>query len=258
MMSLNADNRLTPSLENSLKAIYLHTDDQRPVTSADVATSLGISQPSVTELFRRLAEQGLIEYTPYRGATLTANGLQVTLAVLRRHRLLETFLVEVLGYTWDEVHAEADALEHAVSDTLAARIAAYLDHPQLDPHGDPIPTPEGSLPPLAVQALSSLRPGTTARLARVIDQTPARLNYLAQLGLVPGVEIVCIGQEPFAGPLTIEVEGQRQIIAASLADTLLVADPRCESTTMLMHRLCHPSRRRRVLPDHGDEIPSAL
>lgn len=221
-MTQPAPNRLTPSLEDSLKVIYQLAGERDPVTTADVAAVLNISQSSATELFRRLAEQELVSYTPYRGASLTGTGRSAALAVVRRHRLIETFLVDTLGYGWDEVHADADTLEHALSPRLEARLAAHLGHPATDPHGDPIPTAEGAMPPDATIPLTELALETPARLTRVGDQAPELLAYLGELGLMPGVLLVVCRREPFDGPLTLQVADQSPVIAVNLARTLFV------------------------------------
>jgi DtxR family Mn-dependent transcriptional regulator len=224
--------RLLPALEDSLKAIYFLATERRPASSAAVALQLGITQPSATERFRRLADLSLVSYEPYRGARLTSEGRRFALAVLRRQRLLETFLVEVLGYAWDEVASDADVLEHALSPKLEARIDTYLAHPVFDPHGDPIPALDGTLPLDVTRPLSALEPGCTACLARVGDQTPALLAYLTELRLTPGAFITIIRREPFEGPLMIAVHGRRHVIAADLAATLFViVDPAAVTET---------------------------
>src|SRR3954453_4719203 len=152
---------LTRSVEDYLKAIYQLSPEGRPAATSEIAHLLALSPPSVTGMVKRLSEHGLLEHVPYRGVQLTDEGRRAALRMVRRHRLIEAYLVEFLGYSWDAVHAEAERLEHAVSDTLVERMAAALGHPAVDPHGDPIPAADGSIHELACTALAEIPIGET-------------------------------------------------------------------------------------------------
>src|ERR671913_514566 len=145
---------LTRSVEDYLKAIYQLSPEGRPASTSEIANLLALSAPSVTGMVKRLSEHGLLEHVPYKGVQLTGDGRRAALRMVRRHRLIEAYLVEFLGYSWDTVHEEAERLEHAVSDTMIDRMAAVLGHPTVDPHGDPIPTSEGDILELASTPLA--------------------------------------------------------------------------------------------------------
>jgi DtxR family Mn-dependent transcriptional regulator len=214
---------LTPSVEDYLKAIYRLSPEGRPASTSDIAHLLDLSAPSVSGMVKRLSELGLLEHAPYKGVQLTDAGRRAALRMVRRHRLIEAYLVEFLGYGWDTVHPEAERLEHAVSDTLVERMAAALGHPTVDPHGDPIPAADGSIHELACTALSEVGVGATVEVRRVDEGDPERLRYLAALGLVPGVVVTLVDRQPFGGPVTVESAGVRHIIGAELAHVVLCA-----------------------------------
>jgi DtxR family Mn-dependent transcriptional regulator len=174
-------------------------------------------------MVKRLSEQGLLEHVPYKGVQLTAEGRRAALRMVRRHRLIESYLVDFLGYSWDTVHAEAERLEHAVSDTLVERMAAALGHPSFDPHGDPIPTRDGSIAELDCIPLSDIPVGRTVELRQVDESQPERLRYIASLGLRPGAIVTVTDRQPFGGPLTVESAGKRLIIGRELGQVLLCA-----------------------------------
>ena len=198
------DRGRSPAVDSYLKAVYsLGERDGAPVTTSRVADRLGVLASSVSGMVRRLVELGLLAHRPYGGITLTAEGSRAALAVLRRHRLLETYLVAELGYGWDEVHDEAEALEHHVSDTLLERIDARLGHPRFDPHGDPIPDPEGRLDPVSAQRLSTLEPGSRGRLVRVDDDDPMMLRYLTERAVELGDTVELVERRPFDGPFLV-------------------------------------------------------
>jgi DtxR family Mn-dependent transcriptional regulator len=211
---------LTRSAEDYLKAIYALSSDA-PASTTQIAERLELAPASVSGMIRRLSEQGLLDHEPYRGVLLTDAGRQVALRMLRRHRLIESYLVQFLGYRWDDVHAEAERLEHAVSDALADRMAAALDHPRFDPHGDPIPDPEGVIPEVAYTPLPDLPPGETAELHRVDTSGAGRLRYIADAGLVPGARVRLMDRQPFNGPVTVRVNGTDRVIGQDLAMLLL-------------------------------------
>jgi DtxR family Mn-dependent transcriptional regulator len=156
-------------------------------------------------MLKTMAVLHLVSYTPYHGVELTTAGERIALEVVRHHRLIELYLVEALGFGWDEVHAEAERLEHHISEKLEARIAAHLGEPTFDPHGDPIPSLEGTLPTDKGARLADLTVGEYGSISRVRDQQPERLRYLADLGLVPGATIEVIASAPFDGPLSVRI-----------------------------------------------------
>ena len=221
--TLSAADTLTRSVEDYLKAIYRLSPEGRPASTSEIARLLELSAPSVSGMVKRLSELGLLEHLPYKGVQLTAEGRRVALRMVRRHRLIESYLVEFLGYSWDTVHSEAERLEHAVSDTLVERMAAALGHPSVDPHGDPIPTADGAIEELATTPLAVLEAGDTAEIVRVVENDAERLRYLASLGLKPGAMLTVLERQPFGGPLTIETRGEIQVIGQALALVLLCA-----------------------------------
>jgi DtxR family Mn-dependent transcriptional regulator len=212
---------LTRSVEDYLKAIYRLSRGTGTVSTSEIAEHLSLSAPSVSGMIRRLSEQGLLEHEPYRGVELTGAGRRIALRMVRRHRLIEAYLVEFLGYSWDTVHDEAERLEHAVTDALIERMAAALGNPRFDPHGDPIPTAEGSIDELAYTPLSEVPIGAVAEIRRVDTSQPDRLRFLEQQGLKPGVRITVIGRQPFQGPLTLELGTGEQVLGHELAQQVL-------------------------------------
>jgi DtxR family Mn-dependent transcriptional regulator len=198
--------RVSPAVEDYLKAIYTLQQEHGQVSTSLLAEHLGFKPASVTGMLKSLADLHLVEYTRYHGVALTPAGEKIALEVVRHHRLIELYLVEALGYSWDEVHDEAEALEHVISEKLEARIAARLGHPTVDPHGDPIPTVEGTVPDGAHdRSLGALAVGEGGVIARVVDQNPDRLRYLADLGLVPGATVTVAASAPFDGPVSVRV-----------------------------------------------------
>lgn len=213
---------LTRSVEDYLKAIYRLSPEGRPAATSDIARLLDLSAPSVSGMVKRLSELGLLEHIPYKGVQLTEAGRRAALRMVRRHRLIEAYLVQFLGYGWDTVHVEAERLEHAVSDTLVERMAAALGHPVVDPHGDPIPGADGSIHEPACTPLADVDIGETVEIRRVDESEPERLRYLALLGLVPGVVLTVLDHQPFGGPVTVQSAGERHSIGAELAQVVLV------------------------------------
>lgn len=212
---------LTRSVEDYLKAIYHLSHDGLPATTSDIAERLELSAPSVSGMIKRLADQGLLEHVPYKGVELTPEGRRAALRMLRRHRILETYLVQRLGYSWDTVHAEAERLEHAVSDALVDRMAGALGNPGIDPHGDPIPGPDGSMAEVIYTPLTDLPEGETAVVRRAATSDAERLRYLAEVGLVPGAEIVVMSRHPFSGPVTVRVAGRERVVGHTIAGQVL-------------------------------------
>ena len=196
---------LSGPVEDYLKAIYDLERDAQPATTNDIAERLAISPASVSGMVRRLADQGLITHEPYRGVRLTDDGRRAALRTLRRHRILECYLTEVLGYSWDRVHDEAERLEHAASEELIERMADALGDPAHDPHGAPIPSREGIVEETTRRTLADATSGERVRVRQVMDDDAERLRYLAELGIRPGSVIRILDRAPFDGPITLWV-----------------------------------------------------
>jgi DtxR family transcriptional regulator, Mn-dependent transcriptional regulator len=220
-MSITTVDSLTRSVEDYLKAIYRLSPEGRAASTSEIAHLLELSPPSVSGMVKRLSELGLLEHVPYKGVQLTDSGRRAALRMVRRHRLIEAYLVRFLGYSWDAVHPEAERLEHAVSDTLVERMAAALGHPAADPHGDPIPEADGSIREPASTPLSHLQVGESAEILRVDEREPERLRYLAALGLTPGVMVTVQDRQPFGGPVTVQSGGERHVLGQELAQVVL-------------------------------------
>jgi DtxR family Mn-dependent transcriptional regulator len=214
---------LTRSVEDYLKAIYQLSPEGRPASTSEIAHLLALSAPSVTGMVKRLSENGLLEHIPYRGVQLTEEGKRAALRMVRRHRLIEAYLVEFLGYSWDTVHAEAERLEHAVSDIMIERMAVALGNPSVDPHGDPIPDEDGLIQELACSALSDVAVGSTVEVHRVYENEPERLRYIGSLGLRPGVRVTVVDRQPFDELVTVEVDGVQHVIGRELGHVLRCA-----------------------------------
>ncbi len=219
---LSGEVRVTSAMEDYLKAAYRLEQEGGAVTTLRMAEELGLSGPSVTNMVKRLDELKLVVHNRYHGIALTPSGRSVALEVIRHHRLLERYLVEALGFSWDEVHAEAERLEHHLSEELEARLDAALGHPTVDPHGDPIPSHEGAVADVGETRLSDLTPGEVAVVRRVSDRDPEQLRYLAALSLVPGAEVRFVAVMPFEGPIRIVVNGAEHAIGRPLATAVYV------------------------------------
>jgi len=220
-----ATQSLTAVAQDYLKVIWSAQEwTNRPVTTTALATRLGVGTSTVSETVRRLADAGWVTHEPYGAIGLTASGRAHALAMVRRHRLLETFLVAQLGYGWDEVHDEAEVLEHAVSDSFVERVAALLGHPTRDPHGDPIPGPDGSLDLPPACTLWDAEPGEW-RVARISDADPDLLRYLASVGLVLDAS-VSVSRHHVTGVVSARVAGGAQVdLAEAPASAIFVAAP---------------------------------
>jgi len=216
---------LTHSAEDYLKAIYQLTAHGGPATTNELAQVLDLAPASVSGMLRRLAEQALVDHEPYRGVTLAAAGRRIALRILRRHRLIEAYLVAHLGYTWDTVHDEAERLEHAVSDSLVERMAKVLGDPHFDPHGDPIPDADGSIAELVYTPLAEIPAGETVVVRRVDSSHPDQLRYIAGFGLTPGVSVTVVDRQPYHGPLTVKVGQAAHVLGDEIARLLLCARP---------------------------------
>ncbi|SFB48653.1 iron (metal) dependent repressor, DtxR family [Amycolatopsis marina] len=203
--------------------IYGLAERGEAVTNTSLATRLEVSPSSASGMVTKLSQQGLVAHVPYRGIELTGEGRLLARAVLRRHRLIESYLVSELGYTWDEVHVEADQLEHAVSDRLVERIAAKLGNPVRDPHGDPIPAMDGSVEELSTHLLDELEPGTVGEIVRVWDTDPDLLRYLSERSIGLGERIEVVERQPFGGPIVVRVGSQAQAATHALGKEIAQA-----------------------------------
>jgi DtxR family Mn-dependent transcriptional regulator len=212
----------TPVVEDYLKAIWTLQQAEAPVSTSRIAERLGLSAAAVTAMVKRLAEQGLLRHEPYYGVRLTPAGELAGLRIIRRHRVLELFLTETLGYEWDRVHDEAERLEHAASDELIERLARLLGEPERDPHGSAIPTAEGKLDRAIYPTLADLAPGEAVRVLEVAVHEPEQLRYLGSLDLYPGARVEVVEAAPFEGPISIRVNGQPRVLSRTLARQLYV------------------------------------
>lgn len=215
---------MTQSIQDYLKRIYELNENGGAASTNDLANRLNISPASVTGMLQKLANSTppLVIYKKHQGVTLTANGEKAALEVIRHHRLLETFLVNTLGYSWDEVHCEADKLEHVISEDFEARMAKALGNPTRDPHGELIPTADLTMPADESCPLATLRAGEAATVRRVSDDDPALLRHLREIGVVPETKIMVKNYSEFDGNLTLQVEGQKSNIVLGMAVTTQV------------------------------------
>lgn len=217
---------LSRSIEDYLKTIFELGAEGSPAQTSAIADALALSPPSVSGMLKRLSETGLLEHVPYRGVLLTPSGRRAALKIVRRHRILESYLMIKLGYDWATVHEEAERLEHAASDQLIERMAMALGNPRYDPHGAPIPTTAGEIEEPYQVPLTEIAVGGNAELRMVSDRDPERLRFLASLGLRPGVEFTVMARQPFRGPVSIRLSGtvpREQIIGYELAHSLWCA-----------------------------------
>jgi DtxR family transcriptional regulator, Mn-dependent transcriptional regulator len=215
----------TEAVEDYAKAIHaLRERESGAVTNSALAERLGVSPGSVTAMLKRMGDLGLVEHEPYQAVTLTEAGERVALEVIRHHRLLEAYLSEALGMPWDRVHDEAEVLEHYISEELEERMAAALGDPTLDPHGDPIPDRELSVAASEGTPLAMLDPGAEGVFTRVSDSDPAMLRYLAERGIKPGTALEVVERQPFGGPLTVSIGGDRHAIGGELARRMIVSN----------------------------------
>lgn len=221
-MTDRSDPLQSESVQNFLKSIYALQQGGNRVSTNDMAGLLNISAPSVTDMAQRLEEAGLVDYQKYRGVMLTSAGEEEALKILRRHRLIELYLVEELGYELHEVHAEAERLEHAVSDRFIEAIADRLGHPDVDPHGDPIPTAEGVIRRRDLTPLSEWPLNTPAVVSRIRATSDDMLQHIVDRGLKLHAQVEVMARDPFEGPLTVQVDGTQQIIGYNVAACILV------------------------------------
>lgn len=211
--------RTSPVQEDYLKALHRLSGEEGTalVLNADLAEELNVSPGSVSEMLGKLATLNLVVHLPYRGARLTPAGSKIAIEMTRHHRLIETYLVAALGYGWDEVHEEADRLEHSISERLEERMWQALGEPAFDPHGDPIPTPDFVVAPMATLPLHEAPAGRNVRIARVSDRDAAKLRELKRLGLVPGRLVRIIQESVWEAPITVELDGEPFTVPLGLA-----------------------------------------
>jgi DtxR family Mn-dependent transcriptional regulator len=223
---------LPPRISDCLKVIYDMQERGQKVTTSAVRERLGVSDATVTMLFKEFAEAGWVEHTPYRGVTLTPFGEQKAKEVIRHHRLLELYLARQLGYSWDKVHEEADKLEHVISEEFEEKLDTLLGFPTVDPHGDPIPSKDGVVVVRKGKALTQFPEGQMAIIVRVNDQDSDKLRYLGELGLYPETRVQVMKRAPFGGPLTLLVGRDaaqvEQVIGAELAEHIIVTPVEAE------------------------------
>src|SRR5436305_5937905 len=210
------------AVQDYVKQIYLLQMQSGRATTNLLAERLEVSAAAATAMVKKLAEMGLAEHRPYYGARLTPAGERVAVELVRHHRLLELYLTEALGLPWESVHVEAERLEHVLSEELEAALDRALGYPDTDPHGDPIPGPDLTLPAETNSALAELTPEQEATVRRVPDGDPELLRYLARLGIVPAARVRMVGKEPFQGPVTIDVDGVRRSLGIGVAEMVRV------------------------------------
>lgn len=224
MSAARAVRELTAPVEDYLKTIYELEAAGGPAGTNEIAGALHIAAPSVSGMLRRLAEQGLVAHEPYKGVQLTRDGRRAALRTIRRHRVIESYLTQALGYPWDRVHDEAERLEHSASEELIDRMAAAIGEPETDPHGAPIPARDGTVTTEpALSTLAELGEGDPARVARVSDRDGEQLRYLATLGITIGTQVEVVSREPYDGPIALRIGARRRIIGPELARHILVA-----------------------------------
>ncbi len=221
-----ADNpRFSPSVEDYLKAIFALTERGEAATTSDIANVLDVQPGSVSGMVKRLADLGVVEHVPYRGVSLTRTGRREALRVVRRHRIIETYLSVRLGYSWDDVHAEAERLEHAASDELIERMATALKNPRHDPHGSPIPTSGGDIDSTSYPSLAQEDVVGSVEIRAVEDDDADRLRYMEAIGLLPGATLTVEERAPFSGPIIVRLGGARgesQTVGFDLAQRIYV------------------------------------
>jgi len=215
---------LSPSVEDYIKAIYKARSDTGNVAPQELAARLGVSPPAVSKMMRRLAELRLISHTPYQRVELTQAGEKMALEIIRHHRLLELYLVQAMGFTWDNVHEEAERLEHHISEEFEDRIDELLGHPTACPHGDPIPTRAGAIARTSNRSLAQQQSPERLVVRRVRDEDSQLLRHFKALGMVPGTAFEFVRQEPFEGPLVLKVGGKSVRITRQAARDIYV-DP---------------------------------
>jgi len=221
----NGSRAASRAAEDYLKAIYRLEGRSSPVSTSDLADALGRAAPSVTNMVKGLAARGLVDHVPYHGVSLTGTGRQAALGILRRHRVIEAYLIEELGYGWDDVHPEAERLEHAASDDLVDRMARAIGEPAEDPHGSPIPASNGHMDARRVTPLAEAPRGRRLVVGEVQDRVPGRLREAGEAGLFPGASVEVRGPGPEEGTLELLVEGRPRVVTRAVAAAVSVREP---------------------------------
>ncbi len=211
------------SVQDYVKAIYKLSLGNKTITPTHLAERLGVSSAAVTKMVRKLQDLKLVRYARSKGLSLTPSGEKIALEVIRHHRLLELYLTEALGYSWDEVHDEAEKLEHVISEHFEEKIEKLLGYPTHDPHGAPIPTRDGNVEASEIVALSRLEPGQQAVIRQVSDKDSAMLSYLGGLGMYPGTRVEMVAKEPYGGSLRIKISGKDHSIGSELAEKVFIS-----------------------------------
>ena len=214
---------ITEATQDYLKTIYKLAEKGKTVTTNAIAERIGVAQSSVTAMIKKLAELKLIHHTPYHGVELTQAGEKIALEVIRHHRLLELYLAEALGFSWDRVHDEAEKLEHVISEDFEDKMADFLGNPSRDPHGASIPTKDGVIEKRALVPLSSAEAGQTVKIEQVSDNNPEMLRYLSDIRIYPEVIIDVIEKAPFAGPLLIKIGNNKHYLGEKLTNNIFVS-----------------------------------
>lgn len=218
-----SENKISETMRDYLGEIYRLGQGKAWVSTTALAEVLDVSGPASVRMARRLHKAGLVDHLPYKGIQLTPYGRKVALLNIRRHRLVERFLVDVLQFGWDEVHDKADRLQKGVNQAIENRMDELMGHPATCPHGDPIPTPNGAMPEIDDKPLTVVAPGKAGKITRVKTREPEKLQYLAEIGLVPGTPFELVNRAPFNGPLRLKVGRDEQVIGTELAAALWVS-----------------------------------
>ncbi|MEM8488082.1 MAG: metal-dependent transcriptional regulator [Bacteroidota bacterium] len=212
---------LSQAVEDYLKTIY-KLRGKEMVSTTDLARAMDVSSASVTNMVKRLDQMGLVEYQSYKGAKLTDAGCKIALEIIRHHRLLETYLKEIMGYSWAEIHEEAEHLEHHISEAFEDKIDKMLGYPTHDPHGDPIPTRDGQVEAPIDDQLCDAQTGQQLEVKRVSDADPELLHYLEDLGLLPGARVKILKKEPFDGPIAVQIDTTEKTVGFVVAQKVFV------------------------------------
>lgn len=213
---------LSQAVEDYLKKIYKLQENGGAVATTEIARAMEVSSASVTNMLKRLDQMGLVVYQSYKGVKLTDAGRKIALEIIRHHRLLELYLKEIMGYSWADLHEEAEHLEHHISEEFENRIDQMLGYPTHDPHGDPIPTRDGKVAARVDDQLSDAKAGAKLEVRRVSDTDPDLLHYLEDMGLLPGAKVEILKKEPFDGPITVQIEQAEKTLGFVVAQKVFV------------------------------------
>ena len=208
---------MTEAVQDYLKAIYKLQEQNRVVFTSDLAEAMEVTAASVTGMIKKLASLKLVRHSPYRGVVLSRAGQKIALEIIRHHRLLELYLTEALGYSWDKVHEEAERLEHVISEEFEEKIFEVLGRPTRDPHGDPIPAKDGTVTTADHEPLSDLEPGVKGIIRQVSDNNAEMLRFLGARGLVPNTAVTVVAKDPFNGPITVQTGSASHVLGTDLA-----------------------------------------